>query len=111
MKCSDNQVQKMLFWQFMGTVLAQVRLLCTLLHREFNEGGSPAEGGEGSAQPQDMTPQQQHQQYLGDSRPELAAFPDIQWAGTPIPGEEQIHLCCKLLSIEQSSALCLERDC
>ena len=58
--------------------------------REFNEGGSPAEGGEGSAQPQDMTPQQQHQQYLGDSRPELTLFPDIQWAGTPIPGEGSV---------------------
>ena len=56
--------------------------------RDYNEGGSPAEGGEGSAQPQDMTPQQQHQQYLGDSRPELVQFPDIQWAGTPIPGKQ-----------------------
>lgn len=59
-----------------------------LFNRDYNEGGSPAEGGEGSSQPQDMTPQQQHQQYLGDSRPELEQFPDIQWAGTPIPGEE-----------------------
>ncbi len=54
--------------------------------REYKDSGSPVEGGETSTQPQDMTPQQQHQQYLGDSRPELAQFPDIQWAGTPIPG-------------------------
>ena len=59
---------------------------CANTCRDYNEGGSPAEGGEGSAQPQDMTPQQQHQQYLGDSRPELPSFPDIVWAGTPIPG-------------------------
>lgn len=56
-------------------------------YREYNEGGSPAEGGEGSSQPQDLTPQQQHQQYLGESRPELVQFPDIQWAGMPIPGK------------------------
>lgn len=60
--------------------------------RDYNEIGSPAEGGEGSAQPQDLTPQQQHQQYLGESKPELDQFPDIQWAGTPIPGEDSQNL-------------------
>lgn len=55
--------------------------------RDYVSGGSPSEGGEGGAQPE-LTPQQQHQQYLGDSRPELPPFPEIQWAGNPIPGKE-----------------------
>lgn len=73
-----------ILWLVLWPYFSPLKLL---LSREFNEGGSPAEGGEGSTQPQDMTPQQQHQQYLGDSRPELTLFPDIQWAGTPIPGK------------------------
>jgi regulatory factor X 1/2/3 len=28
-----------------------------------------------------LTPHQQHQQYLGDSRPELDPFPDFEWEG------------------------------
>lgn len=57
----------------------------TIFFREYGSGGSPSEGGDGGAQPE-LTPQQQHQQYLGDSRPELPPFPEIQWAGNPIPG-------------------------
>lgn len=67
-----------------------IRSICffpTSSSRDYQPGGSPAEGGEGSTQPQELTPQQQHQQYLGDSRPELKPFPEIQWAGTPIPGK------------------------
>ena len=60
------------------------------MFREYGSGDSPSEGGEGGAQPE-LTPQQQHQQYLGDSRPELPPFPEIQWAGNPIPGQ-QIHV-------------------
>ena len=59
--------------------------------RDFASGGSPSEGGEGGAPPE-LTPQQQHQQYLGDSRPELPPFPEIQWAGNPIPGEESMSV-------------------
>jgi hypothetical protein len=70
-------------------LLFSLKIIIVLtVFRDYNEGDSPAEGGEGSAQPQDLTPQQQHQQYLGETRPELEQFPDIQWAGTPIPGEE-----------------------
>lgn len=58
------------------------------MFREYGSGDSPSEGGEGGAQPE-LTPQQQHQQYLGDSRPELPPFPEIQWAGNPIPGQQK----------------------
>ena len=54
--------------------------------REYQSNDSPAEGGECGTQPQDLTPAQQHQQYLGDSKPELTQFPEIDWEGTPIPG-------------------------
>lgn len=60
------------------------------MFREYGSGDSPSEGGEGGAQPE-LTPQQQHQQYLGDSRPELPPFPEIQWAGNPIPGQQKYY--------------------
>lgn len=56
--------------------------------RDYASGGSPTESGDSGTQPAELTPQQQHQQYLGDSRPELPPFPEIQWAGNPIPGVE-----------------------
>ena len=65
--------------------LVEVYINFFFFFREYGSSGSPSEGGEGGAQPE-LTPQQQHQQYLGDSRPELPPFPEIQWAGNPIPG-------------------------
>ena len=56
-----------------------------LLPRDYQGGDVTPEGADGGSQP-DPTPQQLHRQYLGDSRPELPPFPEIQWAGTPIPG-------------------------
>jgi len=53
--------------------------------RDYQGGDVTPEGADGGSQP-DPTPQQLHRQYLGDSRPELPPFPEIQWAGTPIPG-------------------------
>lgn len=32
-----------------------------------------------------LTPQQQHHQYLGENRPDMDAFPEIEWEGTPVP--------------------------
>lgn len=54
--------------------------------RDYQTSDSPAEGGEGSSQPQELTPAQQHHQYLGDGKPELVPFPEIEWADTIIPG-------------------------
>ena len=41
------------------------------------EGGLDSQGG--------LTPHQQHQQYLGDHRPELDPFPDMDWEGKLLP--------------------------
>ena len=43
------------------------------------EGGLDSQGG--------LTPHQQHQQYLGDHRPELDPFPDMDWEGKLLPGQ------------------------
>lgn len=34
-----------------------------------------------------LTPHQQHQQYLGDLRPELDSFPDLEWEGQLVIGK------------------------
>eukprot|EP00731_Ephydatia_muelleri_P018936 Em0011g976a len=52
--------------------------------REYQSGDVSGESGEGLA-PGELTPQQQHQQYLGERRPELPTFPEIHWDATPVP--------------------------
>ena len=52
----------------------------TLLCRESSNGdGGSGDGGIDSTA--NLTPHQQHQQYLGDHRPELDQFPDLDWEG------------------------------
>ena len=62
-------------------------LLCSVCMpcREYQSGDVSGESGEGLA-PGELTPQQQHQQYLGERRPELPTFPEIHWDATPVPG-------------------------
>ncbi|XP_064386998.1 transcription factor RFX3-like isoform X2 [Halichondria panicea] len=54
--------------------------------REYVSNDSPTEAGDGNTQPQDLTPAQQHQQYLGETKPELTPFPEIDWNGFSVPG-------------------------
>ncbi|XP_019850311.1 PREDICTED: DNA-binding protein RFX2-like isoform X1 [Amphimedon queenslandica] len=52
----------------------------TTASRESSNGdGGSGDGGIDSAA--NLTPHQQHQQYLGDHRPELDQFPDLDWEG------------------------------
>jgi len=56
--------------------------------REYQASDSPGEPGEtATLSSQDLTPAQQHQQYLGESKPELVPFNDIDWQGAPLPGQ------------------------
>jgi regulatory factor X 1/2/3 len=53
---------------------------------EYHTAESTPEGPEGASQPAELTPHQQHRQYLGDGRPELVPFPEIAWSSSPLPG-------------------------
>ena len=68
--------------------------------REYQD--APGESAEGVA-PGELTPQQQHQQYLGERRPELPTFPEIHWDTTPVPGKKYsvgfLKLCSNLFII------------
>ncbi|CAI8055736.1 DNA-binding protein RFX2 [Geodia barretti] len=54
---------------------------------EYHTAESTPEGPEGASQPAELTPHQQHRQYLGDGRPELVPFPEIAWSSSPLPGQ------------------------
>lgn len=52
----------------------------TLYYRE--PSNSESGNGDGGVECQaSLTPHQQHQQYLGEHRPELDSFPDLEWEG------------------------------
>ncbi len=62
---------------------------------------SPTEAGDGNTQPQDLTPAQQHQQYLGETKPELTPFPEIDWNGFSVPGTVLSLACTRSISNSQ----------
>ena len=58
-----------------------------LTKREFH-AGSDSGNGEGSLESQSgLAPHVQHQQYLGERRPELDQFPYPEWEGQRLPGQ------------------------
>lgn len=62
-----------------------------ITHRESSNGdGGNGDGGLDSTA--NLTPHQQHQQYLGDHRPELDQFPDLDWEGQAALGTCVISL-------------------
>ena len=70
-------------------VCFKFRYLTLSLLRDYRscEGAS----GEGGPETQaNLTPHEQHQQYLGERRPELDPFPDLDWEQHPIPGKATI---------------------
>lgn len=61
-------------------VLSDLKTGNVVLNREPSNGES-GNGDSGFDSQTGLTPHQQHQQYLGEHRPELDPFPELDWEG------------------------------